>query len=226
MKESIDTVTTKIPKVPEDEKIGSIGWKYNIMGRIRKAVEVVGTGAYGSIVPATTTKGSVFYLQLNDNSLMPGHVALFPNNKQARIQSRPQGSGPYIYKFQAYPGDTFSWATWLGIVPGTKTIFAGHSMYGERSLRGYSTLYFPEAYINHHTIQRKGLDISGDANTDKIRVYQVQGYEGLGGFVYEGEAQIRAQFLLEDDFQKMCEELNSLRRFRETVRDALDAARG
>jgi hypothetical protein len=49
------------------------------------------------------------------------------------------------------------------------------------------------------TIQRKSFTISGTANVQKVLHYD---FQGEGGYVYEAEAQTRAKFLLEDDFQK------------------------
>lgn len=196
-----DAVKTKIQAVPEGELIDGIAWKYKIMGRIQRAVEIVGSAVIGTTTSGTTTNGGFFSIALKDNYLQPGMNVIFHNGKWARCMGRPTGSaGYYIYRFQCYPGDTFVWATWVGSQPGVKTLFGGYSTFGERSLKGYDVVHYPNTFINHMTTQRKGYSLSGDANANKILWYNTDG--GGKGFVYEMEAQSRARMLREDELQK------------------------
>ncbi len=194
-----DTVKTRLNPIPNRELTSSLSWQYRIMGRIQKAseiIELIGTPTAGS-----STVGGYFQLKMIDNSLVPGMVTRFANGKHARVTAAPTGSpGNYIYRFQCFAGDTFVWATWCGVQVGTKTCFGGYTTYGERSLRGYGRVFYPDTYINHMTTQRKGLAISGDANTESILWLE---YNGERGWMYEAEAQIRVQFNLEDDYQKI-----------------------
>ncbi len=193
---------TRIPMVPTGELIDGKAWKYHIMGRIQRSCEILGTAAIGTPTAATTSVGGYFTLKLKDNYLQPDMVALFYNRKMARVQGQPRkGPGYYIYNFQCFPGDTFSWDTWVGPQLGTKTLFGGYTSHGERSLRGYGRTHYPDAYINHMTIQRKGAAITGDANAEKVLWYVLEG-EDSKGWIYWIEAQSRAQFLLEDEFNK------------------------
>lgn len=197
---SKDTATTRIPKVPEKELIDGMAWKYRIMGRIQRAVQILGTGAVGTVVAATTTQPGEFKLRIIDDYLTPGMMPTFANGKSARVMGRPSGTpGNFIYTFQTYPGDTFSWATWVAVQTGQKTCFGGYSTYAERSLRGYGKVHYPDMYINHMTTQRKSIAISGDANTNQVIWYELNGTKG---WTYEAEAQMRAQFALEDEHQK------------------------
>lgn len=195
-----DTYATKIPIVPQGELIGANAWKFRIMGRIQKAIEIMGSAAIGSITAGSKYEGGFFYLALKTDDLHPGMNGMFWNKKIARCVAHPSGGpGNWIYKFQCYPGDTFSWATWVAPQTGTKTLFGGFTTYGERSLRGYGQTFYPDTFIQHFTTQRKGIDITGDANADKVRLYK---FQGATAWDYWISAQARAQFLLEDEFQK------------------------
>jgi hypothetical protein len=194
-----DSVSTKIKQLNDADRTPSKGYAFKVMGRIQKEVEVIGSAGTGTA--GTATQGSEFSLYLGDDTLKKGMNVLFSNNKHARIMRNPtrQGTNKWLYYFQCYPGDTFSYATWVVPSNGKRTVFGGYTSYGERSKRGYSTFYYPDTYIQHTTIQRKSFSISGDANAEEVRWYAV---DGVKGFVYEAEAQTRAQFLLEDEHQK------------------------
>ena len=194
-----DTAKTRIKAVPDRELTANMSWQYRIMGRIQKATEIL--ALVGIPTAGTVTTGGFFSLRAKDDSLYPGMNVVFPNGKIARVQSRPTG-GPnnYVYQFQCKPGDTFSWITWFQGQAGAKTVFGAYSTYGERSLRGYGRVFYPDTYINHMTTQRKSISISGDANSERVVWYE---YNGVKGWSYEAEIQTRMQFNLEDDFQKM-----------------------
>ena len=194
-----DTVQTHIKQIPQAEMVSSNAWSYKIMGRIQKAVEVLGAAAVGTIIAGTQTKGGSFKLYLKDNYLTPGMNAVFFNGEHARVMSRPIGfDGKYLYSFECYPGKTFAWATWIGTQLGRKTIFGGFTTYGERSRRGYGNFHYPDRYIQHTTKQRKSISLSGDVNANQVIWYELNEKKG---FVYEAEAQTRAQFLLEDEYR-------------------------
>lgn len=194
-----DTITTKIQPIPQAEMVSSNAWSYKIMGRIQKASEVLGDAAVGTIIAATTTKGSVFKIYLKDNYITPGMNVVFYNGEQARVMSRPVGYGDrYLYTFESYPGKTFAWNSWIGTHVGRKTVFGGYTTFGERSRRGYGMFHYPDRFIQHTTKQRKSISLSGDVNANEVIWYELGGKKG---FVYEAEAQMRAQFLLEDEFR-------------------------
>jgi hypothetical protein len=194
-----DSITTKIKQIPQAEMVSSNAWSYKIMGRIQKSSEILGNAAIGVVVAATATKGGTFKLALRDNYLTPGMNAVFPNGEHARVVSRPVGShGNYIYTFETYPGRTFNWAQWVGIQIGRKSVFGGYTTFGERSQRGYGRFHYPDRYIQHTTKQRKSISLSGDVNANEVIWYEVNNAKG---FVYEAEAQSRAQFLLEDEYK-------------------------
>ena len=194
-----DTVTTKIAPIPAGEMVSQNAWSYKIMGRIQKAVEVIGTAVVGTAIAGTTTKGGRFQIYLRDNYLTPGMNAVFYNGEVARVMTRPVGyTDRYLYSFECYPGKTFAWATWIGTQIGRKTIFGGYTTFGERSRRGYGMFHYPDRYIQHTTKQRKSISLSGDVNANEVVWYELNNKKG---FVYEAESQMRAQFLLEDEFR-------------------------
>lgn len=199
-----NTYKTRIPKVPEGELIDGKAWKYHIMGRIQKACVIIGTAAVGVPTAGSTSYGGFFTLELKDDYLQPDMNAIFYNGKMARVMRFTHNvGGTFNYTFQCFPGDTFTWATWVGAQVGERTLFGGYTTHGERSLRGYGRVHYPDSYINHMTIQRKGSAITGDANAERVLWYASTGKKGTArGWVYWIEAQARAQFLMEDEFNK------------------------
>jgi hypothetical protein len=193
-------IKTYVPQVPEGELIDGVAWKYKMMGRIQRATEIL--NQIGVATAGTTTSGGYFSLAMKDNYLQPGMVAFFYNRGMASVVGSPTGGpGYWVYRFQCFPGDTFNYTTWVDAQGGTKTLFGGYSSYGERSIRGYDVMHYPDMFIQHITLQRKGFDISGQANVRKIFWYQVEGSE-TKGFVYEQEQQSRARLNRENEIQK------------------------
>lgn len=196
-----DAISTKIKPIPEAEMVNGNQWTYEVMGRIQRAAEILGSADVGVGTVGTTTEGGEFKLHLRDNYIGHGMVVTFYGGYQARVKSIPVrvGSEKWLYTFKCFPGDTFSWTTWISGQSGTKTCFGGYTSYGERSQRGYAAFHFPDKFTNHTTVQRKSFSISGHANVNKVRWYTLGDKKG---FTYEAEAQSRAQFLLEDEYQK------------------------
>jgi len=194
-----ESVKTHIKPLDKNaKKVSSKGYAFKVMGRIQKEVEVIGQA--GTPTAGTATQGGTFSLYLKDNTLKKGMNVLFSNNKHARVITLPTVAGnKYLYRFQCYPGDTFSYTTWCASASGRRTVFGGYSTYGERSKRGYATFFYPDTYIQHTSIQRKSFSMSGDVMAEEVRWYSV---DGAKGFVFEAEAQMRQQFLLEDEHQK------------------------
>lgn len=194
-----DTAQTYIKPVPKGQLTKNLAWKYKVMGRIQKASVIV--GSYGVPTAGTATTAGSFMLKMKTDELKPGQNCVFYNGKHARVQSHPQRTaGGFIYRFSNNkPGETFDYTTWVAAQPGAKTLFASYSTYGERSLRGYGRVHFGEMSINHMTTQRKGFSISGDADVEDVIWYSIADQKG---FVFEAEAQIRAQMHLEDDYEK------------------------
>lgn len=199
-----DAYKTRVPQIPDGELIDGKAWKYAIMGRIQKACTILGTSVVGSITEGTNSSGGFFSLKMKDDYLQPDMNAIFWNGKMAKVYGQPRSApGHFVYTFQTFPGETFSWDTWIAPQLGEKTLFGGYTMHGERSLRGYGRAHYPDSFINHTSIQRKGIAITGDANANKVLWYMVENGGNSGkGWIYWLEAQARAQFLLEDEFQK------------------------
>jgi len=196
-----DAISTKIKPIPSGELIGSLGWKYKIFGRITKESEILGSSAVGAVAAATDSEGGMFKIYLKDNYITKGMNTIFYNGKIARCFTEPRfvSTGKWLYTFQTFPGDTFSWSSWVAPAGRRKTCFGGYSSFGERSRRGYGNFHYPDTFINHATTQRQTISISGDVSYADVLWYSVGKTKG---FVFEAERQIRAQAVLQDEFQK------------------------
>ena len=183
---------TRIGTIPSDKLIGDNAYRYQIQGRIQKPSEIV--AQVGQSLPDGT-----FQLTMRDNLLYPGMVAVFYTGLQARVMSGPTGAaGNYLYTFQTIDGTVFNYAAHVAPQNGTKTCFGSYTAYGERSLRGYSRSFYPDMYINHMTIQRKTLGMSGSALTDVLWY----AFNGTKGWFFKKEREARIQFMMEDEFHK------------------------
>jgi len=189
------TVTTKIPKIQEGTVQGS-EVKYKIMGRNKRAVAVVGTAAYGAITPASQTSGGFFSIVLATQEVRPNSVVEFPTGKIARVHGEPKrnmsGSG-WVYTFQTWAGETFSWATWLGSTAFGKTVWSSFNLVGERSRKGYMSWLLPDTYINHTSTMRIGMNMSGSALVEAgVRKYTLNTQEGkFEGYSWTSETIMR-----------------------------------
>lgn len=190
---------TKIPQIKADQKIGANTYRFDVMGRIEKAVEIIRQ------VGATQADGS-FQLLIRDKYLVQGMNAFFYTGRfAARVMSFPTGSQSqgYLYNFQSTGGDLFNFATHVAPQPGTKTCFGAYTSYSEKSLRGYGRSKFPDTFINHMTIQRKTVAISGGAASNVLWYsYENNGGEMSKGWMYQELQQAQAQFTIEDERQK------------------------
>ena len=192
-----DVPSSKLPSLEEGKMVADNAYRFNIMGRIQKASNIL------SQVGSTSTDGT-FQLVLSDNYLVPGMNAVFYGGRfTARVMGYPVGtSGNYTYTFQSPNGEIFSYATHVAPQPGVKTCFGSYTSYGEASLRGYGRSHFPDTYINHTTIQRKTVSITGTALSD-VLWYEVESENGpIKGWMYEQLQQARAQFLMEREYQR------------------------
>lgn len=188
------SVKTKIGKIPDDKLIGNAGYRYRVMGRIQKSTEI-------NYQVGTSGSDGTFSLSMKENYLVPGMNAVFHGNRlEARVMSSPTGTaGNYIYEFQTNDGTVFDWDTHVSPQSGAKTCFGGYTTYGEKSLRGYDRSHFPDMFINHTTIQRKSVSITGSASSTVLWIE----FKGVKGWYHEKLRQSRVRFLLEDEHAKI-----------------------
>lgn len=186
-----EAIKTKIGKIPADKTIGDHGMRYKVQGRIQqKSVVVAQVG--------TTAPDGTFILTMRDNLLYPGMMTKFYRDHfYARVMSAPtRVAGGYNYTF--FNGtESFVSGTHLHPV-GESYAFGAYTSYGEGSLRGYSRSFYPSEFINHMTLQRKTLGLTGDALTDVTWFIA----DGQKGWRYTKELQARIQFLLENEDAK------------------------
>lgn len=188
-----DNTKTKIGTIPSDALIGDNAYRYNVIGRIQQKSSInnqIGTSA---------ADGS-FQLSLKDNYITPGmNVSFWNPTIEARVMGNPTGgAGNWIYSFQTVDGLPFSYATTVAPQPGEKTCFGNFTSFSERSLRGYGRTHYPDQFINHLTLQRKTVAISGSALTDVLWVQ----FGKVKGWMYIKEQQARLQFMMEDEYSK------------------------
>lgn len=183
---------TKIGKIPKDKLIGDNAYRYEIMGRIQKSSII------NKQVGAADATGG-FQLSVRDNYWTPGmNIRLF-SGRHARIQALPGGgSTNYIYSLQMTDGLPFSYATDVAAQDGEKTAFPAYNTNPEKSPRGYGRTHYPDTFINHTSIKRKTVSISGSAATDVLWV----SYKGQKGWYWFAEQQARAQCKREDEYEK------------------------
>lgn len=193
-------VPTKVgDAVTKGKDIGDNAYKYTTQGRIQRPSRIVSQ-------VGTSSSNGTFQLAMADNNLYPGMNVLFYGAQLiARVMAAPTGGpGNYIYTFQTPDGTVFDWTTHVAGQSGDKTCFGGHSSYSEGSLRGYGLSYFPDTFIQHTTIQRKGAKITGDAASDILWLeYTNMKGEKLLGWMFEKIRQGKAQFAMENEFAKI-----------------------
>ena len=198
-----DTVATIIKPIPQGDMISDNAFTYRIMPRMLRSMEFISTS--GTPTTGTQIEGGFFSIICRGEQNVPVIThqmnVQFRNDKIARVMVVPTrvGDNLFLYRFQCYPGDTYSEATWIGTQSGQRTIYGGHTTVGERSRRGYGYFTYPDKYIQHTTKQRKSFSISGDADVQNVVWYELDGQKG---FSYEAERQLRTQLLLEDEDQK------------------------
>lgn len=187
---------TKIPDVETKGKgIGNSAYQFRVMGRIEQAHVILGqVGSSGS--------DGTFTLKLSTSELHKGAVCLFYGGRYtATVMSQPRASaGGYLYEFSSPSGDVFDWDTVVAPQTGTKTLFAGWTSFGEKSLRGYGESKFPDMFINYMTIQRDSISITGDARA-RVLWYNYTNATGASskGWMYEEVAQQKAKFAMKQE---------------------------
>jgi len=186
-----EAIKTKIGKIPADKMIGDHGMRYKVQGRIQqKSVVIAQVG--------TTGTDGTFILTMRDNLLYPGMmVKFYRDHFYARVMGTPSKvAGGWNYTF--FNGtEVFNSTTHLHPT-GESYAFGAYTSYGEGSLRGYSRSFYPSEFINHMTIQRKTMGLTGDALTDVTWFVA----DGQKGWRYTKEIQLRIQFLMENEHAK------------------------
>lgn len=191
---------TKIPNVDtKGTKAGNNAYQFRVMGRIEKPSVILAQ------IRETLADGS-FTLRMADRHLNKGEVCMFNGGRfMAQVMSQPRGNSGsgYIYDFQSPSGDLFVWATHVGGQSGIKTCFGAYTSFGEKSLKGYGDSKFPDMFINHMTIQRSSVSITGDAASSVLwyKYTSTTGKES-NGWMYEELAQQQAKFVMQNERQK------------------------
>lgn len=193
---------TNIPNVEVKGKsigIGSDAYQFRIMGRPEAITPILGQ------VGTSGTDGT-FTLKMQENNLFPGdNVTFYGGRKVARVMaSRGQSGGGWLYDFQTPSREVFDYSTWVAPQTGVKYCFASWTTFGEQSLRGYGYSKFPDMFINHMTIQRQSISITGDANTQVLWLNYMgtDGVEGKG-WMFQEVAQLKAKMAIQNERVKI-----------------------
>ncbi len=196
---------TKFGKVKDSQLIGDSAYRFNVMGRIQKAVTILsqqgasGTdGTFQLIVADEGGRGCYIY---------KGHNVLFANagRYSAIVMSNPtRVASGWLVSFQHPQKLAFSWATVVASqVGGSYTCFPSSTAYSEKSLKGYGRDQFPDTFIVDMTTQRKTVSISGGAATD-ILWYEYMSSNGpVKGWKFEKVRQAEAQWSMENEYEKI-----------------------
>lgn len=194
------TKPTRIPNVETKGKgIGADAYQFRIMGRPERVATILGqVGSSGS--------DGKFTLKLLDANVDKGdNVTFYGGRKVARVMNGPrQSAGGFLYDFQSPSREVFDYATWVAPQSGTKTCFTSWTTFGEQSLRGYGYSKFPDMFINHMTIQRQSISITGDANTQVLWLNYMgtDGVEGKG-WMYQEVAQLKNKMSVQNERAKI-----------------------
>jgi len=194
------TKPTRIPNVDTKGKgIGADAYQFRIMGRIEATAPIVNQ-------VGTSGVDGTFTLTMLDTTLNKGdNVTFYGGRKVARVMNgpRPTGGG-FLYDFQTPSKEVFSYSTWVAPQAGVKFCFAGWTTFGEQSLRGYGYSKFPDMFINHMTIQRQSISITGDANTQVLWLNYMgsDGIEGKG-WMFQEVAQLKAKMSIQNERAKI-----------------------
>lgn len=193
---------TNIPNVESKSQgrgIGSDSYQFRIMGRIEAPSPILGQ-------VGTSGLDGTFSLKMGDNTLFPGdNASFYGGRKIARVMAGPRVSaGGNIYDFQTPSREVFDYNTWVAPQSGTKFCFTSWTTFGEKSLRGYGYSKFPDMFINHMTIQRASISITGDANTQVMWMNYMgtDGVEGKG-WMFEEVRQLRAKLSVQNERNKL-----------------------
>lgn len=198
-KYSLGMVPTKVGKVDDTKRIGNNAYTFDTWTRLQKPVVI------NSQIGATASDGT-FQLSVKENYWYPGmNVLFYGQGFQARVMAEPTGTaGNYVYTFQSPDGALFDWTTHVAGQGTTKTAFGGYSSYAERSLKGYARNHFTESFVNHMTIQRKAVAVSGGANSNTTWYEWANPVTNatVKGWRYEAELQAEVVLRQENEFQK------------------------
>jgi hypothetical protein len=196
-----NTQKTKFAEVnTKGTPVGNNAYQFPVMGRIEKPSVII------KQIGATAANGS-FQLLMGDSHLFDGmNVAFYGSRFQARVDGNPQpnGAGSFIYNFMVPSGDTFVYSTHVATQPGTTTCMGMYTSYGENSKKSEGRSKFADMFVNHTTIQRSTVAITGTA-ASQVLWYTFTAADGSGstkGWMYEELAQQQAQFVIQNERQK------------------------
>lgn len=180
--------------------IGNSGYQFPVMGKLTKASVIL------SQIGTTQADGR-FQLLMKDRHLYDGMNVIFNGQGfQARVEGNPTGSDAtgYVYNFKSSGNINFNWSTHVARQQGTKTCMGAYSSYSEGSRKGHSYSSTPNIYINHTTIQRKTVEITGSA-ASQVLWYTFTDKSGnqSKGWMYQAIQQNQAIMIWEDEMQKL-----------------------
>ncbi len=152
----------------------------------------------------TNISGNTFVLPTVENYLNKTEVVKLATGKFAIVTGDCQGNGPFYYPMQMITADD---STGLPYVPVAADAPAGSqvSIYSnlniEKSERGYSTIGYPDKYIQYMSIHRRGLDISGSACGNVSWITNTKSGQSL--WYFESEDEVDKQMLRHMDIWRM-----------------------
>lgn len=194
------TVDEKFAKPRKGDLVGSSSIQFAVMGSIKDNSVVI--SQYGS-----SQADGTFQLVVQDNLIYKGQNAIFGNAGyyRALCMTDPQKiAAGWLYTYKNVQGEVFNYA--IHAAPnasGVISIAGVDTNYSEGSEKGYSRSKHPDRFILDMTIQRKTVNLTGDAMSD-VLWYEYMGEKGITrGWKYEAVAQAEALFAWENEFQKI-----------------------
>lgn len=190
--------TGRVRTVPtKQEEWGNNSFEWFIKGRSDRPDVVAG-------VPIEGDGTSSFTLPLVNSWLNKTEVVKLHSGKMAIVKEDASGTGPYFYKFQIISVDESGVPYNLDALvdcPVGSQISIYSNLNQEKSEKGYSTLSYPDKYIQYMGTQRRSLDVTGQALGNVIWVTNTKNKQGL--WYFEAEDEVDKQMLRHMDLWRM-----------------------
>lgn len=179
------------------EEWGNNSFEWFIKGRGNRPSTVAGK--------AINVSGPKFTLPVSEDYLNKGEVVKMKSGKFAQVKDNGTGSGPFYYTFEIITIDQSTSLQYnfdaVTDAPAGSALSVYSNLNPEKSQRGYSTISYPDKYVQFMSIIRRGMDISGSALGNVTWVTNTKNGQRL--WYWEAEDEVQTQMLRHMDIWRM-----------------------